>query len=151
MCVRNDWSGRALSENRWAGWDTRNEAKREAGYLLLNIYVHGRALYTVVHEVTAWYVQKRNAAVRDHGKTRNGAECDRQTLSDWCSWRWNVGIASRFALDIHPNVAGIGMLHLLATLYSDLRSDVMRRASEGKRKGSGGRVRNGRHWKESCM
>ena len=31
----------------------------------------GSYLYTAVHEVTAWYVQKRNAAVRDRGKTRS--------------------------------------------------------------------------------
>ena len=33
---------------------------------MLPIYIHGKALYTAVHEVTAWYVQKQNAAVCDH-------------------------------------------------------------------------------------
>ena len=102
-----------LSENRWAGQDTRNEAKQEVGYLLLNIYVHGRALYTAAHEVTTWYVQKRNAAVRNCGKTRNGAERNCQTLSDWCGWCWNVGIVLQVALDLRPNVAGIGTLHCI--------------------------------------
>ena len=49
-------------------------------------------------------------------------------------------MTSQVALDICSNVAGIGVLHLLSTLNSDLRSDVMRRVSEGERRGSGGRV-----------
>ena len=95
----------------------------------------------MVHEATAWYVQKQNAAVRDCGKTRSAAECDRRTLLDWCGWCWNVGATLLLALDLHPNIAGIGMLHLLLTLNSDLRSDVMQRASEGEGRGSGGWVR----------
>ena len=31
----------------------------------------GSSLYTAAHEATAWYVRKRNAAVRDRGKTRS--------------------------------------------------------------------------------
>ena len=64
-------------------------------------------------------------------------------VSEPCGWCRNVSATLRVTLDIHPNVAGIGTLHLLATLYSDLRSDVTRRASEGEREGSGGRVHNG--------
>ena len=73
-----------------------------------------------------------------------------RTLLDWCSRCRNIRIASRFALDLRPNVAGIGMLHLLATLYSDLRSDVMQRASEGEGKGSGGWVHMSGIENESC-
>ena len=47
----------------------------------------------------------------------------------------NVSATSLLALDLHPNVAGIGTLHLLSTLNSDLQSDVMRRVSESERKG----------------
>ena len=67
----------------------------------------------------------RNAAVRDRGKTRNGAERDRRTLSELRDQCRNVGATSLLDLDLHPNVAGIGTLHLLSTLNSDLRSDMM--------------------------
>ena len=68
-------------------------------------------------------------------------------LRDRCR---NVGTTSLLTLDLRPNVAGIGTLHLLATLYSDLRSDVMRRVSEGERRGSGGWVRKSGVENESC-
>ena len=57
----------------------------------------------------------RNAAVRDCGKTRNGAERDRQTLSELRDQCRNVGATSLLDLDLHPNVAGIGTLHCLCT------------------------------------
>ena len=69
--------------------------------------------------------QKWNAAVCDCGKTWNSAEHDHRTLLDWRSRCRNVRIALRFALDLRPNIAGIGTLHLLLTLNSDLWSDVM--------------------------
>ena len=62
-----------------------------------------------------------------------------------CSQCQNIRIVSQFALNLGPNVARIGMLHLLLTLNSDLRSDAMQRASECKGRGRGGRVRNGGH------
>ena len=77
------------------------------GYLLLNLYVHRKALYTAAHEETAWYVQKGNVAVCDCGKTLDHAERDRPMRRN-CTC-WNVGI---------------GMLHLMSTLNSDLWSDV---------------------------
>ena len=53
----------------------------------------------------------RNAAVRDHGKTRSAAERDHWTLSELRDWRRNVGATSLLDLDLHPNVAGFGTLH----------------------------------------
>ena len=97
-CVRDDRSGQTLLEHRWAGWDRRNEVKREVGYLLLSIYIHRKALYTVVHEVTTWYVQKQNMAVCNCRKTRKHAEHDCPACrncvtgvgtSAWhCCWLW---------------------------------------------------------------
>ena len=49
------------------------ETKRNQGwgtYCFLSKYTESY-LYTAVHEATTWYVQKRNAAVRDRGKTRS--------------------------------------------------------------------------------
>jgi hypothetical protein len=52
----------------------------------------------------------QNATVRDRGKTRNGAERDRRTLSELRDQCRNVGATSLLDLDLHPNVAGIGTL-----------------------------------------
>ena len=62
----------------------------------------------------------------------------------------NVSATLLLDLDLHPNVAGIGTLHLLLTLNSDLRSDVTRRASESEGRGRGGRVRLSGVGNESC-
>ena len=79
---------------------------------------------------------------------RLGAQpSDTSGLRSWCR---DVSATSLLALDLHPNVAGIGTLHLLLTLNSDLRSDVTRRASEGERRGSGGWVRLSGIENESC-
>ena len=63
-------------------------------------------------------------AERSCVQPQEDSERDRQTLSELRDRCRNVGTTSLLALDLHPNVAGIGTLHLLATLYSDLRSDV---------------------------
>ena len=52
----------------------------------------------------------QNAAVRDRGKTRDGAERDRWTLPELRDQCRNVGATSLLDLDLHPNVAGIGTL-----------------------------------------
>ena len=94
----------------------------------------------------------RTNAERSCARLREDSECcgarpsDASELRDWCR---NVSATSLLALDLLPNVAGIGTLHLLATLNSDLRSDVMQRVSKSERRGSGGWVCNGRRQKES--
>ena len=91
------------------GTGKTKQNKGRGTYCSLSKYT-GSSLYTAAHEATMWYIQKRNAAVCDHGKTRNGAEHDRQTLSELRDRCQNVSATSLLALNLHPNVARIGTL-----------------------------------------
>ena len=136
-CARRpEWSGAIGTQAGGSGQAKRNETK--GGVLIAEYLGTWEAIYIL-------RCTRRPRGTYECG-TRLCATAGRlgarpSDVSGLRSRCRSVGIVSQLALNLRPNVAGIGTLHLLATLYSDPRSDVMRRVSESERRGSGGWVR----------
>ena len=136
--VRDDRSGRALSENRRAGRDRRNETKRGAGYLLTEYLSTCEVIYILRRTRRPRGTYESGTRLCATAGRLGARPSDASGLRSRCR---NVSATLLLTLGLRPNVAGIGTLHLLSTLNSDLRSDVTRRVSESEGRGRGGRVR----------
>ena len=99
------------SPSRWA--PVENEAKGGCGILLLLIYCrYMRKVHILRHTRRPRGRYKCGVtAVHDCRTASEHCGVCPSDMSEPCGQRQNVSATSLLALDLHPNVAGIGMLH----------------------------------------
>ena len=146
VCARRpEWLGAVGTQAGGSGQVKRSETR---GGVLIAEYLSTQKVIYILR------CTRRPRGMYESGTwlcaTAGRLEARPSDVSGLCSHCRNIGATSLLTLDLCSNVAGIGMLHLLATLNSDLRSDVMRRASKGKGRGTGGQVRLLGVGNESC-